>query len=268
VSDPSEKIKHFTESNAPWIVAVRMISEGVDIPRLRVGVYATNIQSELFFRQAVGRFVRMIDGLEEQSASLYIPADPILIRYALQIKEERDHYLTRDFERPEVSATQNTGGVVRMDTSIFAPLGSALKPYDTIFDGAAFIHTDLVRAEAVSREMGLNIPHAQVAAILKRGAAEAEKSIVQPHPPQRTIIPLSSEPNKAERKLLLRKSAQSLANKLARLLGVEPREVHREWITISGPAHDQATEEDLQRKTKWLIQRIREARQGDFPTAA
>ena len=54
----SEKILDFTSSTDPWLVAVRMVSEGVDIPRLRVGVFATTTTTELFFRQVVGRFVR------------------------------------------------------------------------------------------------------------------------------------------------------------------------------------------------------------------
>lgn len=76
-----------------WIVAVKMVSEGIDLPRLRVGVYATNILSELFFRQAVGRFVRMIEGLGEQTAAFYLPAHPALIKHALSIKVEREHVL-------------------------------------------------------------------------------------------------------------------------------------------------------------------------------
>lgn len=254
-TDASDRIKRFTENDARWIIAVKMISEGVDIPRLRVGVYATNVQSELFFRQAVGRFVRMIDGLEEQSASVYIPADPVLIRYALQIKQERDHYLTQDFERIWEAQTQNGGGE-RKETSIFAPLGSDLKPYETIFDGLALNSNDLARAETISREMGLNIPHPQIAALLKRGAADNGKSIARTYQPPRPIPP-RQESTKAERKQLIRKSVQKLANRLARLRGTEPREIHREWIELSGPAHDQATEEDLQRKKNWLIEQIK-----------
>ena len=53
----------FAHGTDPWIVAVRMVSEGVDIPRLRVGVYATTTTTELFFRQAVGRLVRWTRGL-------------------------------------------------------------------------------------------------------------------------------------------------------------------------------------------------------------
>ena len=48
------------ESDDPWIVAVRMVSEGVDIPRLAGGVYATNTLTDLFFRQAVGRLEQVV----------------------------------------------------------------------------------------------------------------------------------------------------------------------------------------------------------------
>lgn len=77
-----------------WLVAVNMVSEGVDIPRLRVGVYATNVLTEMYFRQVVGRFVRMQDGLPKpQRAWLYLPKDATLVHYAKQIKAERDHVL-------------------------------------------------------------------------------------------------------------------------------------------------------------------------------
>ena len=77
-----------------WLVAVNMVSEGVDIPRLRIGVYGTNVLTEMYFRQVVGRFVRMQDGIPKpQRAWLYLPKDPILVHYARQIKAERDHVL-------------------------------------------------------------------------------------------------------------------------------------------------------------------------------
>lgn len=40
--EASKKIKGFSGSQDRWLVAVRMVSEGVDIPRLAVGVYATS----------------------------------------------------------------------------------------------------------------------------------------------------------------------------------------------------------------------------------
>ncbi len=79
----------------PWIVAVRMVSEGVDIPRLRVGVFATNTTTELFFRQAAGRLVRWTRGMRHQKAFFFIPDDPRLRTFAAQIAEQRRHSLRR-----------------------------------------------------------------------------------------------------------------------------------------------------------------------------
>jgi superfamily II DNA or RNA helicase len=87
-------IERFANSKERWLIAVNMVSEGVDIPRLRVGVYATNVQTEMYFRQVVGRFVRMQGELpSSQRAYLYLPRDPRLVEYAEAIKAERDHVL-------------------------------------------------------------------------------------------------------------------------------------------------------------------------------
>lgn len=94
--DPSasRKIADFTEGSDPWIVAVRMVSEGVDIPRLKVGVYATNTITDLFFRQAVGRLVRTTGG-RQQRAYMFIPDDPRLRSFAGGIAEQRRHSLRK-----------------------------------------------------------------------------------------------------------------------------------------------------------------------------
>jgi superfamily II DNA or RNA helicase len=91
----SRKIATFADSAAPWIIAVRMISEGVDIPRLRVGVYATNTVTELFFRQAVGRLVRWTGGPGRQAAYMLIPDDKRLRTFAAGIAEQRRHSLRK-----------------------------------------------------------------------------------------------------------------------------------------------------------------------------
>ena len=93
--DASRKIADFTESSDPWIVAVRMVSEGVDIPRLKVGVYATNTITDLFFRQAVGRLVRATEGTGQQRAYMFIPDDPRLRMFAAGIAEQRRHSLRK-----------------------------------------------------------------------------------------------------------------------------------------------------------------------------
>ncbi len=93
--DASAKITKFSKGNAPWIVAVRMVSEGVDIPRLRVGVFATTTTTELFFRQAVGRIVRHTPGGGLQRAYLFVPDDVRLRHWADSIAEVRRHRLER-----------------------------------------------------------------------------------------------------------------------------------------------------------------------------
>jgi superfamily II DNA or RNA helicase len=94
--ESSDRIARFAAGDDPWLVAVRMVSEGVDIPRLRVGVYATVTTTDLFFRQAVGRFVRWVPGVRDQRAWLYIPDDPRLRIRATTIAELRRHSLRRD----------------------------------------------------------------------------------------------------------------------------------------------------------------------------
>jgi superfamily II DNA or RNA helicase len=92
----SDKISRFADGIAPWIIAVRMVSEGVDIPRLRVGVYATNTVTELFFRQAVGRLVRWNSGLGRQAAYMFIPDDVRLRKFGSAIAEQRRHCLRKE----------------------------------------------------------------------------------------------------------------------------------------------------------------------------
>jgi superfamily II DNA or RNA helicase len=89
----SSRIAAFTESEDRWMVAVRMVSEGVDVPRLAVGVYATSISTPLFFAQAVGRFVRA--RRRGETASVFLPSVPSLVQFANELELERDHVLDR-----------------------------------------------------------------------------------------------------------------------------------------------------------------------------
>lgn len=89
----SKKIKAFASSPDRWLVAVRMVSEGVDIPRLCVGVYATSTSTPLFFAQAVGRFVRARK--RGETASVFLPSVPTLMGLANEMEVERDHVLNR-----------------------------------------------------------------------------------------------------------------------------------------------------------------------------
>ena len=89
----SKKIAKFTDDGSRWMVAVRMVSEGVDVPRLAVGVYATTTATPLFFAQAVGRFVRARK--RGETASIFVPSVPVLLAHASEMEVERDHVLGR-----------------------------------------------------------------------------------------------------------------------------------------------------------------------------
>ncbi len=119
----SERIAAFAGDASEWLVAVRMVSEGVDIPRLRVGVYATATTTELFFRQAVGRFVRWQPGIRNQRAWLYVPDDPRLRTWASQIALQRRHSLARA-EAPVDRAQVVVDDAELEQISLFAPLSA------------------------------------------------------------------------------------------------------------------------------------------------
>jgi superfamily II DNA or RNA helicase len=86
-SGAHERLRGFAGGRSRWIVAVNMVSEGVDIPRLRVGVYATTAKTAMIFRQIVGRFVRTGSGSGDESW-LFLPAEPVLRAHAAKIEEE------------------------------------------------------------------------------------------------------------------------------------------------------------------------------------
>jgi hypothetical protein len=87
----SARIAAFVDSDQAWMVAVRMVSEGVDIPRLGVLVYATSVNTPLFFAQAIGRVVRA--RRTGETASVFLPSVPSLLALASAMEVERDHVL-------------------------------------------------------------------------------------------------------------------------------------------------------------------------------
>ena len=87
----SERIDEYSRGDSRWMVAVRMVSEGVDVPRLAVGVYATSSSTPLFFAQAIGRFVRL--RRKGEVASVFIPNVPTLMQLAAELEKQRGHVL-------------------------------------------------------------------------------------------------------------------------------------------------------------------------------
>lgn len=134
----SDVIDAFAKSDEQWVVAVRMISEGVDIPRLRVAVFATTTTTAMFFRQAVGRIARWTAGISNQKAYMYLPDDLRLRSHAVNIAEQRRHSIELRKERAGEEGfdevAQEQGSDEQM--SLFEALSS------TVIDGASSTTAD------------------------------------------------------------------------------------------------------------------------------
>ncbi|MGZ4224082.1 MAG: DEAD/DEAH box helicase [Solirubrobacteraceae bacterium] len=131
----AEKLVAFTRSRDPWIVAVNMVSEGVDIPRLRVGVYATAAKTPLVFRQIVGRFVRTLPGRPIEPSWLYVPADRVLREHASGIEQELRHVLARADAGNELGLDEpeRVARTERSEEPAFVPLSADVAPQLSLF---------------------------------------------------------------------------------------------------------------------------------------
>ncbi|MET3963129.1 superfamily II DNA or RNA helicase [Marmoricola sp. OAE513] len=161
----SKRIEKFAEGDARWMVAVRMVSEGVDIPRLAVGVYATTIATPLFFAQAVGRFVRARK--RGETASVFLPSSLPLLGFASELEVERDHVLGRkvtdegDIFAPEdAMVAQAQAGEAASDelTGAYEALGSSATFAHVLYDGAEFGHAGEVHVGSDEEMDFLGIP--------------------------------------------------------------------------------------------------------------
>ncbi|MCG9731358.1 diguanylate cyclase [Shewanella sp. Isolate13] len=115
---PSLKINEFRSSTTNWIVSVGMISEGTDIPRLHVCCHLSRVKTELYFRQVLGRILRVNKAIN-QEAWLYTFAAPKLVEFANRIAEEIPDVpvIFRESETVTVSAVQGGGDIIRANSS-------------------------------------------------------------------------------------------------------------------------------------------------------
>lgn len=105
----SAHIDKFANGRDAWLVTCRMVSEGVDIPRLRVGVYATTTTTRMFFRQFLGRIVRKYKGVDNL-AYCYLPADPRLQLLAAEVESLQNHSIRGDSFNKENGRKENQTG--------------------------------------------------------------------------------------------------------------------------------------------------------------
>ncbi|MBJ8345057.1 DEAD/DEAH box helicase [Antrihabitans sp. YC2-6] len=138
----SSRIDEFSKSEHRWMVAVRMVSEGVDVPRLAVGVYATSASTPLYFAQAIGRFVR--SRRPGETASVFLPSVPVLLDLAAQLEAQRDHVLGKPhrvkegFDDDLIADANKQKDEPGEEEKAFTSLGADAELDQVIFDGSSF----------------------------------------------------------------------------------------------------------------------------------
>ncbi|MBY9076534.1 DEAD/DEAH box helicase [Nocardioides sp. WL0053] len=162
----SKRIATFAESDERWMVAVRMVSEGVDVPRLAVGVYATTVSTPLFFAQAVGRFVRARK--RGETASVFLPSVPNLLGFASEMEVQRDHVLKRKVSDEGDIFAAEEDLLNQAQASEAASADEALMPFQALgsqavfdrvlYDGGEFGHSGEVQVGSEEEMDFLGIP--------------------------------------------------------------------------------------------------------------
>jgi len=243
--DASDTIERFAGGTMPWLVAVKMVSEGVDIPRLRVGVYATNVTTELYFRQAAGRFVRWIKGIEDQCSVVYIPRDERFVEIVQKIKAEILHHLTNDQDNDDQDDDHEPNGSKRV--AEYEALTSTGEPSDVFYDSQVYDQEQIAKATEVLAKINASMPPVQFV----RGWELMNAALVVDRPLPRVQTKLKTEEKGQSR---------------TRIHNVIGRLVHSSDEAITYPmAHGwckmqdgkelrDCTVDELKRRHKWLLE--------------
>lgn len=246
----SARIDKFAAGKGKWMVAVRMVSEGVDIPRLSIGVYATTTATPLFFAQAVGRFVRA--RRKGETASIFVPSVPLLLALASDLERERDHVIGRAVKdeddlfaaEAEMLAQAEQAESASDQLGDFEALGSDARFDRVLYDGGEFGHEGVVSPGSDEELDFLGIPGllepAQVAELLRNARSKrATKS----------SKPIIVEPSAFERQGDLRRELNALVGAWHHRTG-QPHGVTHSQLrsTCGGPPSGQATTAQLQER--------------------
>ncbi|MFI6588492.1 DEAD/DEAH box helicase [Embleya sp. NPDC050493] len=263
----SKKIEDFSASEDRWMVAVRMVSEGVDVPRLSVGVFATTISTPLFFAQAVGRFVRA--RRRGETASVFLPSVPTLLQHANEMEIERDHVLDRpkkeggmydeeDALLAQANAQKDEPG--QQEEFAFEALESEARFDRVLFDGAEFGLQAHVGSEEEEEYLGLPglLEPDQVQMLLQsRQAKQVAKSRRKPdHQADLSEKPADQRPVVTHRQMTaMRKELNSMVAAWHHRTGQTHGQIHNELRRVcGGPAVAQASAGQLEAR----IGKIRE----------
>ena len=192
--DAKTGIDRFDEGDQRWLVAVRMVSEGVDVPRLALGVYATKTKTEMFFRQAIGRFVRRQGKDDEQIAMVFAPALSGLRIMAAQIEQEIQHELTLEDEELEEVLREGSGQKWQ-ELELFArmPIGASQPTFHgAIHGGQEYSVEENERAEQLLKKH--DFPPSALASLRKLVREDMSQQI----PIGAVSVPVPQQPKKLE----------------------------------------------------------------------
>ena len=260
----SERIEAFAAGTQRWLVAVRMVSEGVDVPRLAVGVYATNASTPLFFAQAIGRFVRA--RRRGETASVFLPNVPVLTTLAAELERERDHALDAAQEEGqdlllddallEAANREQDGADAGQELFTWQALESDANFDRILFDGdeygfAAFTGSeDELDFLAVPSLLEPDEVHAALRWRQQRQARRSEQS--RQHGPTPSSPPAMHRTLAEQRRLL-----NQLVSVRAKLTGEPHGHIHAELRrSCGGPVVAQATVAQLQARIDALRARM------------
>ena len=248
----SKKITAFTDSDDRWMVAVRMVSEGVDIPRLAVGVYATSVSTPLFFAQAIGRFVRA--RRRGETASVFLPSVPVLLGFASELEAERDHILRASSDTPEEDELaealreRDTPDQLEKEKA-FEALNASAHFDRVLFDGGEF--GTAIEAGSPEEEDFLGLPGLldpdQVRTLLrKRQEAQLVNRTRAAQAPA-AAVPAPAEPPVSREALgALRKELNGLVGAWSHRTGQPHGVIHNELRTAcGGPGLPQASADEI-----------------------
>ncbi|MCT1658247.1 DEAD/DEAH box helicase [Brevibacterium luteolum] len=267
----SKRIEEFQNSERRWMVAVRMVSEGVDVPRLAVGVYATSSSTPLFFAQAIGRFVRA--RRRGETASIFLPSVPILLALANQLELQRDHALDR---RPDPDAEDE----VVFDDEALAEANASESASDdllgsyealdsqasfdrVLFDGGEFGSGGMIGSEDELDFIGIPglLEPEQVTELLRTRQAEQTKRRARSGATNQTAVP-TAELAEHDHRLLKeeRSKLQTMVGAWARRTGKPHAAIHVDLRkACGGPPVAEASRKEIQaRITKlqaWFVGR-------------
>ncbi|WAC66483.1 DEAD/DEAH box helicase [Agrococcus sp. SL85] len=250
----SDRIDAFSKGDSRWMVAVRMVSEGVDVPRLSVGVYATSSSTPLFFAQVIGRFVR--SRRRGEVATVFLPSVPPLMGLAAELERQRDHALDRETPDDQLLDDDLMDAAAKGDTDDREPAPFTWEPLESsaTFDRVLFGDAEFGQLvePATEEEMdfigipGLLDPE-EVSDLLKRRHAR-QAARIRDRPPNHEAPEPLYRSMREERQLL-----NSLVAIVAKRRGEAHALVHAETRRVcGGPAVAQASMQQLRDRIHYL----------------